>query len=381
MGEDGRTDVPTMGVEEEFLLLDDNGDLAELGPEVLTQATEGSGEVQQELGRCQVESASPVSHDADELLGELRGLRRRLAASARGRGLRLAAVGAPLRGENDRDLVSVGPRYERMRDNLGPLLTAGYTCGCHVHVAIPDRETGVQVLNHLRPWLPVLLALTANSPFGDGADTTYASWRHVRWSTLPSAAPPPFFHSVQHYEESVDALLSTGAALDRNMVHWDARLSDRHPTLEVRICDVSATAEEATLVAVLIRGLVTTFLDAAAAGRPAPDLSSAVLRAQLWRAARDGLEGDCVNPATGELTPVHTALRTLVNTTRPALVAAGDLDFAEDVLATLRRTGGAARRQRAAFARRGRLQDVVQELARVTVGGLSAVGGDDRVSA
>lgn len=364
-----RSSARTLGVEEEFLLVDDKGQLASLGPEVLDTADRGPGELQQELVRCQVEAASPVCRGAEELLAELRSLRRRLAESAGERGLRLLAVPTPVLAEPVPPPLSPSPRYQRMAEHFGAIASTSI-CGCHIHVAVPDAVTGVQISNHLRPWLPVLLALTANSPFADGVDTGYASWRHLLWARWPSASPPPRFDSPAQYEASVRALLASGAALDRKMVYWDIRLSDRQPTLEVRVCDVAATAHEAALTAALVRGLVHTAVGEVAAGRTGPELPLEVLRAHLWRAARDGLEGACVHPVEGGLVPVHTAVGHLLERVRPALKAFGDLDLVESVLGALHRTGGGAARQRVVFAEQSGLCDVVDHLAQATVDGL-----------
>ncbi|TVT17669.1 YbdK family carboxylate-amine ligase, partial [Amycolatopsis rhizosphaerae] len=250
----------------------------------------------------------------------------------------------------------------RMARSFGALAHTGTTCGCHVHVAIPDRETGVRVANHARPWLPVLLALTANSPFHDGEDTGYASWRHILWSRWPSSGPPPVFASADHYESLVEALLHAGALLDRGMVYWDIRLSEKQPTLEFRVSDVAATPGEATLLGLLARGLAGLALDDL--GAPPPAVPQEVLRGNLWRAARDGIPGCCLHPLTGELVPVLAQLDELVDRVAPVLrETAGDLEFAREELARLRETGGGANRQRAAYARRGRFADIVDLLS------------------
>ncbi|PRY00999.1 carboxylate-amine ligase [Allonocardiopsis opalescens] len=366
-------DMLTIGVEEEFLLVDQDGRLASDAPEVLREVSGGRAEMQQEIGRCMVEAASPVCEGTEQLLYQLRDARARLAATAAEQGLRLVASGTPVLAEEDFQPLSPNSRYHRMAEHFGAIVATGYTCGCHVHVAIPDRETGVQVSNHLRPWLPVLLALTANSPFNDGVDTAYSSWRQVLWSRWPSAAPPPMFASLDHYESSVAAMLEAQAMLDRGMIYWFTRLSERNPTLETRVCDVAGTPEEAALAAALVRGLVGAALDDIADGRPAPTVPGEVLEANLWRAARDGLEGSCLDPFGDSLIPVHTAVDRLVSRVRRLLDANGDRDFVDDTLNVLRRTGGGARRQRTAFARRGRLPDVVDHLAESTSAGLSPV--------
>jgi carboxylate-amine ligase len=262
--------------------------------------------------------------------------------------------------EEDRPEITPQPRYLRMARHFGATARAGATCGCHVHVGMADRELGTQVINHARPWLPALLALTANSPF-DGLDTGYASWRYQNWSRWPSAGPPPAFASLDEYESTVDAMLRSGASLDKAMIYWDIRLSDHQPTLEFRVSDVAATAADAALLAVLARGLVAHAQDRIAAGVPAPVLPDAVLRANVWAASHGGLRGSSLHPLTGDPAPLADQLTDLLELLRPAL--GPDVDFAEAGLARLREAGGGADRQRAVFARREKLTDVVDELA------------------
>jgi carboxylate-amine ligase len=253
-------------------------------------------------------------------------------------------------------------RYRRIAEHFGAITNTGTSCGCHVHVGLPDRETAIAVSNHVRPWLPVLLALAANSPYNDGQDTRYCSWRHVLWTRWPSAGPPPIFASLDHYETVVAAMLRTEAMLDRGMIYWDIRLSERQPTLECRVCDVVVTAQEAALLGILVRGLVGRALDDLDAPPPLP--TQEVLRANLWRAARDGLPGSCLHPVTGQLVPIHHQLSDLLDHIRPFLRATpGDLEFVLDGLDTIRAAGGGAQRQRAAFASRKNLGDVIDMLA------------------
>ncbi|MFI6030186.1 glutamate--cysteine ligase [Amycolatopsis magusensis] len=351
----------TFGVEEEFFLVDASGQLVPRGPELVFGTEERGGELQQELIRSQVETATDVCRTAEEVLGHLTRMRADLAASAAERGLRLLPSGTPLLPESSHEITQK-ERYREMADRFGAIARSSATCGCHVHVEVADRETAVRVSNHTRAWLPVLLALTANSPFSGGAVTGYRSWRHVLWSRWPSAGPPPMFVSLEHYENSVAAMLRSGAMMDRAMLYWDVRLSDNQPTLEFRICDVAATPEEATLAAVLIRGLVNVALRDVADARTPVIVPDEVLRANLWRAARDGLGGSCLHPESGELVPVWAVLDELMVGLRDALRTTGDLEFAEGMLARLRSTGGGGDRQLAAYRTRNRVTDVVDEL-------------------
>ncbi|MGH3877962.1 MAG: carboxylate-amine ligase [Actinophytocola sp.] len=350
----------TVGVEEEFLLVDADGQLSNRGPEVAHAAHQAEGELETELTLCQVESATGICHTPDEVLGQLNTLRASLASSARALGLRLLPSGCPVLPEQERPEITPKPRYERMAEHFGATAREGATCGCHVHIDMPDRALGVQVINHTRPWLPALLALTANSPF-DGLDTGYASWRYQNWSRWPSAGPPPVFASLDEYESTVDALLRSGAILDKGMVYWDIRLSEHQPTLEFRVTDVAATAADAALLATVVRGLVVHALDRIAAGVPAPPMPQAVLRANLWCASHSGLRGRSLHPVTGALAPLTDQLSDLVELLAPAL--GPDLEFVLAGLAVLRSAGSGADRQRAVYERREKLTDVVDEVA------------------
>ena len=342
--------TPTFGVEEEFMLVDRHGRLSDASAAVLADAPPADGELQPELVRCQVESASPVCTGADELLHHLRTQRAQLAKAADRHGLRLLPSGSAPQPEAGRRRLTPGDRYADMADHFGNLLNSVNICGCHVHVAIPDASAGIHVLNHLRRWLPILLATSANSPFTEGRDSGYASWRHQSMSLWPTAGPPPHFDSPEHYRATVNTLLSTGAIVDERMVYWDVRLSPTHPTVEVRVCDVAPTAEEAVAYAVLIRALATRALDE-------PPIPTEAVQAALWRAGRDGLTGQCPDPATGRTVAATTFLRRLVDHVRPVLQPG--VESYVDRLGC----GDPAGRQRAAYARRGRFTDVVDLLA------------------
>lgn len=349
----------TLGVEEEFLLVDERGRLAASGPEITDAVDEQDGQVDRELRRCQVESATGVCTDVEDIVSGLRDLRCRLAVQAAARGQRLVPAGTDLLADHRPPRFTPDGRYRRMSQDFGELARATLTCACHVHVGIPDAATGLLMSNHIRPWLPLLLALAANSPFHAGADTRYASWRYEMWRRWPSAGPPPHFGSVDDYESKVDGLLRCGAVLDRAMVYWDVRLSAHQPTLEVRIADVTPTVEHAALLAVLVRALAARAID----DPRACAVSQEVLRGELWRAGRDGLAGQCVDRRTGHLAPTWHLIDNLVDDLRPYLRSARDIDHVTATLARLRAEGGGAQRQRAVFDRRRSLTDVIDSLA------------------
>ncbi|MFD6948997.1 glutamate--cysteine ligase [Nocardiopsis sp. TSRI0078] len=369
---ENRTAPPTFGVEEEFFVVDPGTrGIVSRGPEVLADTRLAGGSPSGEFSRVQVEANTPVCDGAEEALWFLRAARGEFDRAAGASGLSVVASGTPVLGDPASALVSEDPRYADIAAHLGTLREALVVCGCHVHVGIPDQGAAVLVSDHLRRWLPFLVAVSANSPFQAGRDTGYASWRAIAWSRLPSAGPPPLLHSPAGHERIVRALADTGAILDRHMVYWDIRPSDHLPTLEIRVGDVAATAEEALLLACLTRGLAARALTDVRHGVPAPDIPDHALRAALWRAARDGMEGVVPDPMTGEALPGSTAADRLLHAALPGLLSNGDADLTASLLDRVRASGTGAARQRAAYARRGSLVDVVDHLVTETREGLA----------
>jgi carboxylate-amine ligase len=321
--------------------------------------------VQHEYMRSQIEVATPPQLELGELHGALRRLRQGLAAAAERAGARLVAVGAaPAPGPATR-LVD-RPRYHRMRERYGDLSPGPGLNGMHVHVSIPDPETGVQVLNHLRPWLPILQAATANSPLFEGRETGYASWRSMMWERWPTVGPTPYLRSHEHYETLVSDLIASGAMLDEGMLYWYARLSANYPTVEIRIGDVCPTLDETLLLAALTRALVATILPRVREGVPAPDVPHPLLMAAHWRAAHDGLEGLNIDLATRQPRPAWKLFWQVFDYVRPELERHGDLAMVTVLIDRLRAKGTGAARQRALWAQRGSVSDVVDWLAVAT---------------
>jgi carboxylate-amine ligase len=359
----------TVGVEEEFLLVHpQRGHIMPVVEEVIAEVSpQLRGQVQREFLTSQIEIGSAPVVGLDALGRSLTALRGAIADAAERVGVRLIAAGtAPIGGAPPAPVVDI-PRYHRMTERFGALTPDPGLCGLHVHVGIPDRETGVQVLNHLRPWLPVLAAATSNSPFFGGRDTGYASWRSLLWNMWPSVGPSPLLESAAHYDETIERLIATGAMLDEGMLYWYARLSSHLPTVELRLGDICPTVEDSILLAALVRALVATVMTDIGAGRQAPNIPHHFLTAAHWRASRDGLEGLAVDPVTGQTRPAWHLMRRLVDLVHPALERHGDLATVTLLLGRLRAHGTGAARQRAVAERSG-VTAVVRYLARVTRG-------------
>lgn len=347
---------PTIGIEEEFLLVDAaTGAPVARNTEVAHAAAQHGVDLQLELTTCQVETATPTIDTSAEAERELSRLRRVAAEAAQANGARLLAVGLPPTVPHEFPITDK-PRYRQIADRFGMIAHEQGICGCHVHVAVPDREAAVAVSNHLRPALPWLLALSANSAIYRNADTGYASWRSVLWHRWPSAGPPPHFDSADDYDATVATMLEIGAMLDDGMVYWDVRPSEKFPTVEVRVADVPATVTETVLLSTLIRAAVMAGLAAYERGEAAPSIPEHVLRATYWKCARDGVEGS---------TP--QALTALVQRLAPQLEALGEYDRVRDDIDRITQDGNGAMRQRRAWRVNADVADVIDEAARATL--------------
>ncbi|MFG2989386.1 glutamate--cysteine ligase [Streptomyces sp. NPDC048257] len=366
----GRPIVSTMGVEEEFLLVDrlTRAPVARAGP-VIEAATPALGElVQAEFYRCMVEVCTRPTTTATDLRTQLTFLRAAVAEAARSAQCLLIASGTPPVPPTAPIPVTDTPRYRRMARHFGALVDGrlGVVCGCHIHVGTADRAQALFLANRVRPWLPALQALAVNSPFSGGLDTGYASWRALEFGRWPTAGPTPLLDAVS-YEETAEALVASGTLLDRRMIYWFARPSEHQPTIEFRVTDSNADLDTTVLVALLLRGLCATFLGQAEEGRPPPDVSVARLREAHRYAAQYGPTGFALDPFTGEQVPAQALIGALIRTAGPGLRAAGDEAEVHRLLGALRRKGCGAARQRAALRRTDRLRDVVDHLADLTI--------------
>lgn len=359
--------IPSFGVEEEFLLVDpETGEPAPRNNEVAAEAGRRGVDLQLELSSCQVETTSSVATSSAELGDELRSLRRITAQAAEASGVRLLALGLPPVTPHEFPVTET-ERYQRIGAEYGMVAHEQGICGCHVHVEVPGRAAALKVSNWLRPWLPTLLALSANSALYRNTDTGYASWRSILWRRWPAAGAPPFFASPEQYDNTVRMLVDSGVILDHKMIYWDVRPSANFPTVEVRVADVPATVDETVLLATLIRAAVMTALDSVGRGDDGGRLPPAALRAAYWKAAHDGLAGQLLDSvhAYGAV-PARQQLDALVHKVRPALEQLGEYDRVTAELDRLLAEGNGAMCQRRVWQQRGDMLDVIAAAATAT---------------
>lgn len=367
-------DLLTVGVEEEYLLVDPvTREAAPQGREVVAQASShGLGDrVTTELTRYQVEAQTEPHIVMGDLGEEIRSMRAAVAEAAGQHGLRVISSGAPVLVQPSPPPISEGRRYSESIATFRALNDSHTACACHIHVGIADLSLALQVSNHIRPWLPALIALSANSPYWAGRDTGYASWRTISLTCWPVAGPPPYFESPAHFDELVNAVIEPGAVMDLGGLYWDIRPSSHVPTLEIRVADAVATADETVLLSAIVRAMVATALSAIQVGEPAPRPLPEILRVACWRAARDGLAGESVDLPTTRLIPATARIDQLLRWIESALRHHGDLELVRSGWARLHAGGTGADRQRLSYRRRASFTDVVDHLiASTTIGGL-----------
>lgn len=374
--------VRSVGVEEELLLVEpETGQPRAVAGTVLAAAAQagagpggqdsaggaghGGGQALDfELQLQQVETNTQPCQGLDDLGREVRRCRSQAAGAAAKAGARIAALAT--------SPVPVAPelaghvRYQEMARAFGLTVYEQLTCGCHVHVEISSAEEGVAVLDRVGPWLAVLLALSANSPFWQGRDSSYASFRYQAWGRWPTAGPTEVFGSAGAYRQTVEQMLRTQTLLDTGMVYFDARLSERYPTVEVRIADVCLFAQDTVLVAALARGLVDTEARRWREGIPAQRTRAELLRLSAWRASRSGMNDVLISPVTGLPEPAAAVAHLLLDHVQDALEDAGDAPAVRELLAAVLARSNGATFQREAHRGPGGLAQVVSSAVEAT---------------
>ncbi|GAA1764336.1 glutamate--cysteine ligase [Agromyces humatus] len=322
-----------------------------LGERMLRTLRDGAyGErVTGEFLAAQVEYATSIHRHLRRAAAELHGFRRELASIAQDLDVVAVGSGTPFDACDSSTMVTEKERYRRIARNFGGLVIDHQVNGLHVHVEVEDREAGVRALNGVRLWLPCLLALTGNAPFWRGHDTGFASWRTLILRRLPTMGCPPQFADAEDYAARSRALVATGAITDLQALGWAARLSERFPTIEVRVFDAQLTAAESLLAAVLTRSIVATVLETP----PLTRLPQEILDGSLWLAARNGMAADLADPFTGDPATAWSVADALVDYIGSALVGHDDLAFVTESLARIRARGTGAQRQVEVFRRDG----------------------------
>ena len=375
----------TFGVEEELLIVDPaTGEPLALADAMLSgrrmaaddapeppialaakenAAHDGAG-LTAELKLEQIETQTRPCLEYADLLQQIRAGRLLADQAATRNGARVAALATSPFGLASH--TTPDARYARMLERFGLTAQEQLTCGFHVHTFIESKDEGVAVLDRIRDKLAVLTALSANSPFWNGMPTGFESYRTQAWNRWPTSGPSAIFTTYAAYRRVVARLLDSGVLLDEGMIYFDARLSRNHPTVEVRVADVCLRAEDAALIAVLVRALVESASREWRDGvEPAP-VPTVLLRMAAWQASSSGLSGELLDFGTFRPAPAADVVRALVDYLAPVLAEQDELSLARQGVEEIIASGTGSTEQR-------RVRDAAMEKAGPDDDGLRAV--------
>ena len=315
----GESPTLSIGVEEELMILDAET-LAPVGASHLFVGAHEGGTLKTELHASVVELATGVCADVDSAVDALRSLRAAAAGIAAEHALVIAAAGShPTAPLGSLPVVSE-ERYTSMVAALGLAARRQEVNGLHVHVGVPSGEACWERLESVLCWLPVVLALSANSPFLDGEATGMLSNRAPILAELPRGGAPPSFASYAEWEAWVERLVALGVMPDYTRLWWDARPHPRFGTLEIRVADQPTALERTALLVRLIRSLVA---DAPSRVTPRGDYLQ-----NRWAAARYGLDAQLIHPDGGSLVRARELARELLGVEPPEPEALAQLSGA-----------------------------------------------------
>src|SRR5262245_5071435 len=287
----------TVGVEEEFQIVDPNTwELRSHVAELLASRSPAFGDqIKREMHQSIVEVGTKICQTIEELASEIIRIRRDLADAAERVGLRVAAAGThPFSNWMDQ-VISPGERYETIVEELQQLARSLLIFGLHVHVAVPDRSTMIDLLNEARYFLPHLLALSTSSPFWMGRDTGLKSFRTTVFRRFPRTGIPDDFSSWAEYEQYVDMLVELHCIDNAKKIWWDLRPHPTFGTLEFRICDVPTAPRESIAIAAVIQAIIVKLYRLRERNLGFRRYHRALIEENKWRAARWGLDGKLID--------------------------------------------------------------------------------------
>ena len=361
----------TIGIEEEFQIVDGNGELKAHIDTLLAAARPTLGEdVKAELLQSVVEVGTRICADVDEARAEVTRLRRSLAGLLEPEGLRIASSGThPFSHWQDQQVTEM-ERYKLFEEEMQDLVRELLIFGMHVHVGIPDQEARIEVMNEARYFLPHLLALSTSSPFWLRRRTGLKSYRSVVWSRFPRSGIPPEFSSYDDFENYVELLVRTNTIDTGKSIWWDLRPHWRYPTIEFRICDAVTRIDEVVCLAALIQAICAKLLKLRSQNLGFRKYTPGLIHENKFRAFRHGIDGKLIDFGKQQEVPMRDLAVELVEFVDDVVDELGSRKAVEYVH-TILEGGTSADRQLAVYERTGGdLRAVVDHVTEETLAGI-----------
>lgn len=361
----------TLGIEEEFQILESDSytlhsQMSKIidGGKVLLQER-----IKEEMHQSMVEMGTNVCENINQVRDEVSYLRQQIILLANDEGLKVAAAGTHPISQWHEQLITSKPRYDEIVDEMKDVARGNLIFGMHVHVAIPNREEGLEILNTVRYFLPHLYALSTNSPFWEGRNTGFKSYRSKVFDKFPRTGIPPYFASVAEYDKFVDILVRTRCLDNAKKIWWDIRLHPFYPTIEFRICDVVMTVDEVTCIAALMQCLVAKLYKLNRKNQTFKNYRRLLLNENKWRAARWGIEAKLIDFGIEEEVPFNNLIHELLDFIDDVVDDLGCRNEVNYVYQMLQQGSGADRQLRV-FEETGSLVEVAKYIVGQTAKGL-----------
>jgi len=360
MNEEG---LLTIGVEEEYQIIDSSGELHSHIDTLLAAAAPRLGDrVKREMMQSVVEVGTTICRDVSEARDQLGEMRGTLAELLRPEGLRIACAGTHPFSRWNEQRITDHDRYKMLEEELQDVVRSLVIFGLHVHVAIPDPEHRIEVLNEARYFLPHLLALSTSSPFWMGRNTGLKSYRSVVWSNFPRTGIPPELSSYDEYENYVELLVKTGSIDNGKKIWWDMRAHPSFPTLEFRVCDMPTRLEETICLAALTQAICAKLLKLRSGNLGFRKYMPALIAENKWRAIRYGIDGKLIDFGKQAEVPMRDLAIELLDFVDDVVDDLGSR-AAVEYMHTILAGGTSADRQLEVFRKTGDTRAVVELLA------------------
>jgi glutamate---cysteine ligase / carboxylate-amine ligase len=371
----GQSDPYTLGVEEEYMLLDSETlDLVQHIETVLAAAVghELETRINAELMQSVLEIATPVCRNAGDVDAWLRKLRSYVCELGRERGLRVGSAGTHPFSLFERQRITARDRYRNLIDQMQYVARRELIFGLHIHVAVDAPDKAIAVLNGLALDVPILLGLSGSSPFWRGEATGFSSIRQMVFAAFPRSGMPPYFRDYAEYAEVIGQLEKTGCIADYTHIWWDVRPHPRLGTIEVRVMDAITRVEETVAITAYVQGLVKHYSELYDAGKVIPSYHRILVTENKWLGARYGLEAPVMDLATGRRNrvPIAQLIRRTLRDIEPHARELGSDRELEGIRDILARGNGSDRQLRIFNANRD-IVEVTREISDATEAGVA----------
>lgn len=357
----------TLGVEEEYMVIDPatreltshDQKIVELASQIMHDS------VKAEMHQAVVEVGTGICKDVTQAYHEIRHLRKTVSDIAKSLGFRIGAAGTHPFSHWSKQLITPNPRYDEIVNEMQEAARSNLIFGLHVHVGIKDKDMAIHIQNTIRYFLPHIYSLSCNSPFWEGRNTGFKSFRTKVFDKFPRTGIPDFFNSWDEFKNYVNLLIKTGCIDNAKKIWWDVRVHPFYDTIEFRICDVPTRVEETIAITAIFQALVAKLYKLRLQNISFILYTKALINENKWRACRYGIDGKLID--FGKQTEVETRalileLLDFVDDVVDQLGSREAINYIRDILTQ----GTGADRQLAVYQQSGSLEAVVDYIIEET---------------